>query len=354
MTEFANNVAIIKAVVAKELLKKDFTGREGDKGEKGDKGDTGDKGESIVGPQGPVGKAGRDGVDGIQGPVGKAGCDGVDGKDGRDGVEGQSIEGPEGPVGKAGQDGVDGKDGRGIKSIKVNNENMLVVTYDDGDMTIAGKVSVTNKTEVIQNGAGLPLGHFAIYSAKMDDDKQLIIKCNNNKTFVIPTLRAIDIGGFADYNDTSTSATPVTLADNVWTDIPNNGEGAFSNIKLPTGVTRLLDPNTGAILLDELPIGSSAIVRMDYTVTPTTNNAALDFRYTLGGGAGAYTLETTVNRLDEGSGREYRQALVTHYIYVGDDNTKDNPIQPQVKLSGGGTLVNAGMVIEVRKSNGDY
>lgn len=30
MTEFANKVAIIKAVVAKELLKKDFTGREGD------------------------------------------------------------------------------------------------------------------------------------------------------------------------------------------------------------------------------------------------------------------------------------------------------------------------------------
>ena len=354
MTDFANNVAIIKAVVAKELLKKDFTGREGDKGEKGDKGETGDKGESIVGPQGPVGKAGRDGVDGLQGPVGKAGKDGRDGTDGRDGIDGQSIEGPEGPVGKAGQDGQDGRDGRGIKSIKVNDENMLVVTYDDGDMTIAGKVSVTNKTEVIQNGAGLPLGHFAIHSVTIDDDKQLIVKCNNNKTFVIPTLRAIDIGGFADYNDTSTSATPVTLDDNVWTDIPNNGAGAFTNIKLPTGVTRLLDPTTGAILLDELPIGSSAIVRMDYTVTPTTNNAALDFRYTLGNGAGAYTLETTVNRLDEGSGRSYRQALVTHYIYVGDDNTKDNPIQPQVNLSGGGTLVNAGMVIEVRKSNGVY
>ena len=75
----------------------------------------------------------------------------------------QSIEGPEGPVGT--KPVWIGKDGRGIKSIKVNNENMLVVTYDDGDMTIAGKVSVTNKTEVIQNGAGLPLGHFAIYSA---------------------------------------------------------------------------------------------------------------------------------------------------------------------------------------------
>lgn len=351
MTEFANNVAIIKAVVAKELLKKDFTGREGDKGEKGDKGDKGEKGESIVGPQGPVGKAGRDGIDGVDGINGKRGPEGKPGKDGKDGVDGKSIEGPVGPVGKAGQDG---KDGRGIKSIKVNNENMLVVTYDDGDMTIAGKVSVTNKTEVIQNGAGLPLGHFAIHSVSIDDDNQLIVRCNNNKVFVVPTLRAIDIGGFADYNDTSTASTPVTLVDDTWTDIPNNGEGAFTNLKMPTGVTRLLDPTTGAILIDELPIGSSIIIRMDYTVTPTTNNAALDFRYTLGGGAGAYTLETTVNRLDEGSGRSYRQALVTHYIYVGDDNTKDNPIQPQVKLSGGGTLVNAGMVIEVRKSNGVY
>jgi hypothetical protein len=351
MTEFANNVAIIKAVVAKELLKKDFTGREGDKGDKGDKGDIGDKGESIVGPQGPVGKSGTDGSHGVDGRDGDEGKRGPRGLKGKDGVDGDTIEGP---VGKAGSDGVDGKDGRGIKSIKVNNENMLVVTYDDGDMTIAGKVSVTNKTEVIQNGAGLPLGHFALNSVTLDDDKQLIVKCNNNKTFILPMLQAKDIGGFADYNDTSTSSSPVTLLDNTWTDIPNNGAGAFSNIKLPTGVTRLLDPSTGAILLDELPIGSSAIVRMDYTVTPTTNNAALDFRYTLGGGAGAYTLETTVNRLDEGSGREYRQALVTHYIYVGDNNTKDNPIQPQVKLSGGGTLVNAGMVIEVRKSNGDY
>ncbi len=350
MTDFANNVAIIKAVVAKELLKKDFTGREGKKGEKGDKGEVGKDGESIIGPQGPVGKAGSDG---IQGPEGKDGSDGAKGADGLDGKDGQSIEGPQGPqgpVGKAGSDGYEGKDGRSVKSVKVNNDNMLVVTYDDGDMTIAGKVSVTNKTEVIQNGAGLPLGHFALYSVTIDDDYQLTVRCNNNKTFVIPTLRPIDIGGFADYNDTSTSTTPVTLLDDTWTSIPNNGEGLFTNIKLPTGVTRMLDPTTGAILLDELPIGSSVIIRMDYTITNTTNNASLDFRYTLGGGSGAYTLETTVNRLDKGSGLPYRQALVAHYIYVGDNNTKDNPCQPQVKLTGGGTLVNSGMVLEVRKA----
>ena len=159
-------------------------------------------------------------------------------------------------------------------------------------------------------------------------------------------------GGFADYNDTSTSSTPVTLADDVWTDFPNDGAGAFTNIKLPDGVTTMLDPATGAILLDELPIGSSVIIRMDYTVTPSTNNAAIDFRYALGAGAGSYTLETNLGRLDKGSGIPYRHALSAHYIYVGDNNTKDNPVQPQVRVSGGGTLVNAGMVLEVRKSNG--
>ena len=159
-------------------------------------------------------------------------------------------------------------------------------------------------------------------------------------------------GGFADYNDASTSATPVTLVDDVWTDIPNDGAGSFTNIQLPDGVTTMLDPATGAILLDELPIGSSVIIRMDYTVTPSTNNAAIDFRYALGTGGNAYTLETNLGRLDKGSGIPYRHALSAHYIYVGDTNTKDNPVQPQVRVSGGGTLVNAGMVLEVRKANG--
>lgn len=163
-----------------------------------------------------------------------------------------------------------------------------------------------------------------------------------------------DTHGFVDYNDSSTSSVPVTLLDDTWTDVPNDGLGAFSNNKLPVGISSMLDPSTGAILINELPIGSSILIRMDYTVTPTTNNAALSFRYRLGAGLGEYYLETAVNRLDEGSGIGYRQALITHYIYVGDPNTKDNPVQPQIKLTGGGTMVNAGMVIEVRKSNADY
>ncbi len=155
--------------------------------------------------------------------------------------------------------------------------------------------------------------------------------------------------GFVDYNDTSSSATPVSLSSEVWTSLPNDGLGTFTNLKFPTGVTNMLDASTGAILVDELPIRSSIFIRMDYTVTPSSNNSSLKFRYTLGSGAGAYTLEKSIGRLDEGSGIPYRQSLTTDYIYVGDDNTRLGAIQPQIKLSGGGTVINSGMAIEIRK-----
>jgi hypothetical protein len=339
MTEFANNVAIIKAVVAKELLKKDFTGREGDKGDKGDKGETGEDGESIVGPQGPVGKSGEDGRDGLQGPAGKSGEDGSDGIDGRDGIDGKSIEGPEGPVGKVGQKGQDGRDGRGIKSIKVNNENMLVVTYDDGDMTIAGKVSVTNKTEVIQNGSGLPLGHFAIHSVTLDDDENLIVRCNNNKSFNIPIgTKSVGgyefTGGFLDRTTGQTgtsdigsnvSYTSADVAANRWRrfgfsstrQIANDqpywadsgdpdeapafgttdyqGVGLFSGAYMPSGVTSMFDftqedtynqevttgdnpytAATGSLNWTQCRVGDFAEVRFDFNITPQFANTTVE------------------------------------------------------------------------------
>jgi len=69
----------------------------------------------------------------------------------------------------------------------------------------------------------------------------------------------------------------------------------------------------------------------------------------LGGGAGAYTLEKRLGRLDEGSGIEYRFSLATDKIYMGDTNTLDNLIGLEVKMSTPGTLVNAGSVISVLK-----
>jgi len=159
-----------------------------------------------------------------------------------------------------------------------------------------------------------------------------------------------NFNGFADYNDSATSSTPIVIPANTWTTITNDGLGAFTNLdSLPFGVTSLIDTSTGYIDPTELDIGDSIIIRNDYTITPSVNNSLLKFRYELGTGGGLYQLETIVSRLDIGSGVGYRLALKPDFIYIGDSNTNDNYIKIQVNLENAGTLVNAGTVIQVIK-----
>ena len=153
--------------------------------------------------------------------------------------------------------------------------------------------------------------------------------------------------GFIDYNDATGT---ISLTADTWTDIPNDGAGAFSNsLYKPTGVTELMDTTTGYIDVSELDLGDTVLIRNDYQVNPNTNNSLLEFRYELGTGLGTYTLEKIVGRLDSGSGQNYRFSLEPDLIYMGDTNTRDNAIKLQVKLSTDGTLTNAGSVIQVIK-----
>lgn len=155
--------------------------------------------------------------------------------------------------------------------------------------------------------------------------------------------------GFIDYNDTTGI---INLTANTWTDIPNNGLGAFTNkTYTPIGVTEFMDVSTGYIDTTELELGDTIIIRNDYKINPNTNNALLEFRYELGTGVATYTLEKIVGRLDAGSGQDYRFNLNTDLIYMGDLNTRDNPIKLQVKLSTNGTLLNAGSVIQLIRRN---
>ena len=105
----------------------------------------------------------------------------------------------------------------------------------------------------------------------------------------------------------------------------------------------------GAIDISEFTENSWLDVRADFTVTPSSNNADLDFRFLLGAGAGVYDLPSTIGRLNQGAGISYRRSGLLNGIYAGDANTIDNPIQLQVKLSSPGTATNAGMFIKVYK-----
>ncbi len=159
-----------------------------------------------------------------------------------------------------------------------------------------------------------------------------------------------NLDGVADYNDAATQTTPIILSANTWTTIPNDGQGIATNLNyMPANVTRLLDTSNGQFLFDELDLGDNVVIRNDFSVTPNTNNAALKLRYLLGAGGAAYILEKTLPRLDAGSGQPYRFSLNTDMIYLGDLNTKNNPVTVQINLSTNGTLVNAGTAFGVNR-----
>jgi len=157
-------------------------------------------------------------------------------------------------------------------------------------------------------------------------------------------------GGFIDYNDTGTAASPIALVADTWTTVTNNGMGSSTNQNfLPAGVSELMDTSSGAFDFTDLSLGDTVFIRNDISVTPNVNNASLELRYQLGTGSGLYYLEKRLGRLDEGSGRPYRISLEPDQIYMGDSNTRDNPGVLQVKLSSAGSLVNAGCAIQVVK-----
>ena len=277
--------------------------------------------ESMRGPQGLQGVAGSNGVDGAPGLDGKAGSIGMIGEAGPRGMRGpQGEAGKNGAIGPKGEAGEDGQDGRGIQRVAIHGTD-LIITYTTGDKVNLGRV-------VGPQGIQGMRGRSGGMSPQSTTQKQ----------------------GFIDYNDSSTALNPVVLSEDTWTVIPNDGLGAFTNKNyLPTNVTELMDTTTGKIDPTQLQLGDIIIIRNDFTVIPQTNNASLRFRYTLGGGAGAYTLEKRLGRLDEGSGVGYRFSLATDKIYMGDANTRDNHIGLEVKSSTPATLVNSGTVISVMK-----
>ena len=150
--------------------------------------------------------------------------------------------------------------------------------------------------------------------------------------------------GFMDYNDTTGD---VTLTSDTWTDVPNNGLGAFTNKTYkPTLISEVLDGSTGYLDFSELSLGSQLLIRNDFTVTPNTNNSLLEVRYVLGQGAGEYALKFWSERLDSGSGIGY-QRVISFPIYMGDTNTQGGVGKLQVKLSTNGTINNAGSYIKI-------
>jgi len=176
----AIDLAIVKTLLNRSIPSV-VDGKDGVDGQTGPQGATGEVGQ--VGKQGLSGKDGRDAVDGLNGADGHDGSNGAVGKSGKSGAVGKAgldgrdgVDGKVGPQGEAGTKGDKGDTGKGVASIKVNSEDMLVITFDDGTMTIAGKMHFTR--EVAGGGGyytGAPVGSFGITGTKTNDAGELVI-----------------------------------------------------------------------------------------------------------------------------------------------------------------------------------
>lgn len=124
------------------------------------------------------------------------------------------------------------------------------------------------------------------YSAKTD-----------NQTSVLPSINKVvaadmneikdsvnglydTIGGWVDYEDSATSATPINLTQNVWTDLTNDkaGSGTITTYK-PSFITGDLW-NSASNSLDFTEVGSGRImiVRNDFDITAGAANTRIDAR----------------------------------------------------------------------------
>lgn len=88
------------------------------------------------------------------------------------------------------------------------------------------------------------------------------------------------LGGFAYYEDTATTATPINLTVDTYTDLTNDkaGSGTLTTYK-PSYVTGdLWDSATNTIDLGELTEGKVVLVRIEYDITTGSANTRMDSR----------------------------------------------------------------------------
>jgi len=141
------------------------------------------------------------------------------------------------------------------------------------------------------------------------------------------------LGGFALYEDTATSLTPINLTQNTWTDLTNNKEGTTTETSYkPTYITGdLWDSATNTIDLSEVPIGKVVLVRNDYDVTAGSSNTRMDSRL--------YFPDTTksvefAHDFLFNAGDEVRYSRTTQFFVTSAIKTSGVKIQVKVNKSG--------------------
>lgn len=152
--------------------------------------------------------------------------------------------------------------------------------------------------------------------------------------------------GFADYSNSNPAGNQLSLIEDVFQVMVNDGLGAFTNESfLPSGVTSLWNPSTNQFDFSSLSIGTTVDIRMDATITTLALNQS--WRVVLALAVGTpqeYEIEFSSGiRLFSGTSQ------ITRYngIYIGNEITKNNPAELRIVSNAGATVQIAGWYLKV-------
>lgn len=153
--------------------------------------------------------------------------------------------------------------------------------------------------------------------------------------------------GFADYNDTATTGTPISVSPSTWTKLTNNALGTNTLKKLPAGVTDLWNTSTNQLSLSQLPLYSTLDARLDLVVTTSGANQVVQVRTSLAiGDAIAFTLPAgEFNFKTAGA----HSVVVSIPFYIGSNPVKNNPGEFQIQSDASCTVKVNGWYIRANK-----
>lgn len=161
--------------------------------------------------------------------------------------------------------------------------------------------------------------------------------------------------GVYDYNDVTTTGTPIplTVAGTPY-ELTNDGAGAFTNTTYAlNGLTEVWDVATDQFVWTDgtvLALGDTVDIRLDIDVIVTGTNKAVKVDIELGIGASPYSIPIMPLTNYKAADTYHEVRLMS--IYMGDTNTLNNPGKLKATADGTGvTVVVNGWYVRVLHTN---
>jgi len=144
-------------------------------------------------------------------------------------------------------------------------------------------------------------------------------------------------GGFADYEDATTSGTPISLTADTWTDLTNDKAGANTYSHLPSYISGdLWDSASNKIDTSKVGANKILLIRNDFDVTAGAANTRLDARlYFPDTGK---TIEFSHDNIAS-NGDQVRYSRTTQIFTQTSELTSGCKIQVKVDKSGATAIV---------------